>query len=402
MKRELEEKKKRQNEKKEPLDCLVAVPSLPEDCLFHIILRLPLESLIASRFVSKEWYGIINRSNFVDAHLQRASIGLIYLAEGCSSSHVGQASSSSAMKIEFNVDAKVLELDSVPSLHWHLFNPRTRFQIKFLEIEGATSKVKEYNVTCTGQIKAACNGLIVIENLVKGKGLIVMNPVTRELVTIPLGTMRSSHQESYGLAFCNESSRYKLVHLFQDPSQYIGCEIMHIGGRRWRGVDGPPHGFFGWLGYEPVFAIGALHWIPRVDNNDYLVSMPLKDEKFLRTPLPKSGGRHDRALEIGGVLGFVSHQSANQIDVWMLKSLGGGGWAKQHSIVLDSARNMVPLFCARNGSELVFMNGSGLYAYDRHLQLMRKIEVNHGWSPSRGCIFPHVNSLVSSRIKLDG
>lgn len=404
LKRELEENKKKQQKNKEPQGNLVSVPVpyLPKDCIFNIIVRLPLESLLASRFVCKSWYGIVNSPAFIDTHLQRSNIGLIYLTpavKGHLSSDVGTASGSSTMKIDFNVDAKVLELDSIPVLHWHLFNPRTQYQIKYLEIKDAKSTIKEYNATCTGHIKAACNGLIVLENLVKGRGLNIMNPVTRELKTIPLGTMCSSHRESYGLAFCHESSRYKLVHLFQDDSQYIGCEIMTIGSEPWRVVDGPPHGIMGWLGYQPVFAIGALHWVPRVDHNEYIVSMSLNDEKFKIITLPNTGGIHDRILEMGGILGFVSHHSANQIDVWILKSLGGEGWAKQHSITMDCKRNMVPLYCVRAGGELVFKNDNDLYAYDHHLQLMRKIDVNNEWCYSPGCYFPHVNSLISWRVE---
>lgn len=401
LKRELEKEKEKQHKNKETRSSLITVPYLPEDCIFHIIVRLPLESLLASRFLCKAWYGIVNRPDFIDAYLQRSNIGLIYLTptmKGCSSTDVGNVSSSSAMKIDFNVDAKVLELDSIPALHWQLFNPRTQFQIKYLEIEDAKSTIKQYNVTCTGHIKATCDGLIVLENVVNGRGLIVMNPVTREVKKVPLGTKCRPHRESYALAFCHESSRYKLVHLFQDSSQYIGCEIMYIGSGPWRVVDGPPHGFMDWLGYRPVFAIGALHWVPRIDDNEYIVSMPLKDEVFVKILLPSTGSIHDRVLEIDGSLGFVSRLSALQIDVWVLKSLGGKGWAKQHSIVLDCVRNMVPLYCMRAGEELVFEHDNHLYAYDRRLQLMRRIEANNEWHSSPGCYFPHVNSLVSLRI----
>lgn len=402
LKQELEENKKKQQKNKEPQVDLVAVPYLPKDCISSIIVRLPLESLLASRFICKSWYGIVNSPAFIDAHLQRSNNGLIYLTpavKGQLSSDVGTASGSSAMKIDYNVDAKVLELDTIPILHWHLFNPRTQYQIKYLEIKDAQSTIKEYNATCTGIIKAVCNGLIVLENLVRSRGLIIMNPVTRELKTIPLGTMSSPHRESYGLAFSHDLSCYKLVHLFQDDSQYIGCEIMNVGSGPWRVVDGPCHGIMGWLGYQPVFAIRALHWVPRVDHNEYIVSMSLIDEKFQNIPLPNTGGIHDRILEMGGVLGFVSRNSTNQIDVWTLKSLGGEGWAKQHSITMDCMRDMVPLYCVRVGGELVFKKGNDLYAYDQHLQLMRKIEVNNEWCRSPGCYFPHVNSLISWRIE---
>ncbi|CAA3019804.1 F-box At3g10240 [Olea europaea subsp. europaea] len=102
-----------------------------------------------------------------------------------------------------------------------------------MEIKDGKSTVKEYNETCIGKIRATCNGLILLENRMKKEGFIVMNPVTRELLTIPLGTQSSPHHESYGLVFCHRPSNYKVVHLFRDESQYIGCEIINIGSGSW-------------------------------------------------------------------------------------------------------------------------------------------------------------------------
>ncbi|KAI3464377.1 hypothetical protein Pfo_021040 [Paulownia fortunei] len=380
LKRELEEKQKKQHQNKEPQDSFVAVPDLPKDCIFNIIVQLPLESLQTSRFVCKSWYGIVNSPAFINAHLRRSDIGLIFLTplrKGLPSSDVGKTLGSSATKIDFSVESKVSELQSMPVHHWPLFNPPSLFYINFMEIKDGKSTIKEYNTTCMGKIRATCNGLIILENRMKRGGLIVLNPVTRQLKTIPLGTRCSHHHESYGLAFCHESSRYKLVHLFRDDLEHIGCEIMNIGNGSWRAVDGPPDGFFGWLGYQPIFAIGALHWIPLVDHNEYMVSMPLDDEKFEKRPLPNTGGINDRIFEMGGFLGFVSCQVANQIDVWILRSLGSDGWEKQYSIIVDGMRNMVPLYCVRVHGELVFKcKNNDLYAYDHNLRLMKKIEVN--------------------------
>ncbi|KAL0360083.1 UNVERIFIED_CONTAM: hypothetical protein Sradi_3692800 [Sesamum radiatum] len=288
LKRELEENQKKQHRNKEPQDILVSVPYLHKDCIFNIIVRLPLESLQTSRFVCKSWYEIVNSPTFIYAHLQRSDIGLIFLSpvtKGLPSSVVGKTSVSS-VKIDFSVEAKVSELQSMPVHHWPLIDPPSLFYIKFLEIKDGKGTIKEFHTTCMGQIRATFNGLIVLDNCMKRRGLIVLNPVTRELKPIPLGTRSSPNHESYGLGFCHESKRYKLVHLFQDDLRYVGCEIMNIGSRSWRVVDGPPSGLFGWLGYQPIFAIAALHWVPNVDHNEYIVSMPVDVEKFEKIPLP--------------------------------------------------------------------------------------------------------------------
>ncbi|KAK4413321.1 hypothetical protein Salat_2744700 [Sesamum alatum] len=402
-KRELEENQKKQHRNKEPQDILVSVPYLPKDCIFNIIVRLPLESLMTSRFVCKSWYEIVNNPTFIYAHMRRSDIGLIFLSpvtEGLPSSVVGKTSVSSAMRINFSVESKVSELQSMPVHHWPLIDPPSLFYIKYLEIKDGKGMIKEYNTTCMGQIRATFNGLIVLDNCMKRGGLIVLNPVTGELKPIPLGTRSSPDHESYGLGFCHESKRYKLVHLFQDNLRYIGCEIMNIESRSWRVVDGPPSGLFGRLAYQPIFAIGALHWVPSVDHNEYIVSMPVDVEKFEKIPLPNTGGIHDRIFEMGGFLGFVSRQHTNQIDVWILRSLAGEGWEKQYSIrTVDCIRNLVPLYCMGISAELVFRSkDNDLYAYDHHSQLMRKVDVNKENLPFVYRYFPHVNSLISWRI----
>ncbi|KAG8378429.1 hypothetical protein BUALT_Bualt08G0136400 [Buddleja alternifolia] len=171
---------------------------------------------------------------------------------------------------------------------------------------------------------------------------------------------------------------------------------MNIGSGSWRVVDGPPHGFFGSFGYGPVFALGALHWIPRDDHNEYVVLMLVDHESFRKIPLPHGDGIHDRVLEMSAFLGFVFRQNTNRIDVWILRSLGGESWEKKYSIDLDCTRNMVPHFCMRTYGELVFKCiDDDLYVYDQFLQFTRKVELNKECFPFINCYFPHVNSLAS-------
>ncbi|KAG6390275.1 hypothetical protein SASPL_148007 [Salvia splendens] len=195
LKPELEEEKRKQQTSKEPRDSsLVAVPYLPDG--LHFPHHCPASSL--NRYYHRGLFvrpgtGLFNRPDFVD-------------------------SPSSAIKRWIDIfDPRLRGLPhSVAVLHWHLFSPRTRRR---------------------------ANGLIILEKVVKGRGLIVMNPVTREVEEVPLGTMCDPHRA-----------------------------------------------------------------LPNVDHNEHIVSMPLKDEKFVKIPLPSTGGIHDRVLEIGGSLGFVSPQ----------------------------------------------------------------------------------------------
>ncbi|KAK6116676.1 hypothetical protein DH2020_049558 [Rehmannia glutinosa] len=386
-KRELEQNRKKQRCENEPQDSFAVVPEIPDECIFDIIVRLPIESLQTLRFVCKSWYGIVNSPVFINAHFQRSDIGLIFFTP------VEKALLSSDAKINFFVESKVSEVH-----HWTLFDAPSLFQIKCMEIKDGKSIIKDYNTTCTGEIIAACNGLIVLKNRMKRGGLIIMNPVTRELKPLPLGTIFPTRSESYGLAFCHESSGYKLVHLFEDDLEYTCWEIMDIGSGSWRVVNGPPNGYFG---YRPIFAIGALHWLrdlhwPQVDHNEYMVSMTLDDEQFMKIQLPSIGRISDRIFEMDRFLGFVSREDTNRIDVWMLRSLSGESWEKKFSISVDGFRNMVPLYCGRVHGELVFKcTDNDIYTFDHHSRLLRKIEVSKEFYTNFS--LPHVNSLISWR-----
>ncbi|CAA0827781.1 Unknown protein [Striga hermonthica] len=361
---------------------------IPEDCLFNIALRLPLESIVTSRFVCKSWYKVINSPHFMNLHLTRSEPGLIFLVPIARSN----SSHDPEPKVNFSVEAKSMGLD------WPLLDSAPPlYHIKFLEIKNGKGITREYNLTCIGKIKAACNSLILLENCSKkGGGLILMNPVSRELKNIPLGTVSYGGVESYGLAFSKELKIYKLVHLFL-VAGFIGCEVMDIRHGSWREVDGPQNVLYRMSLGSPIFAMGALHWnhLPISSNNGHLVSMTLNDEKF-RTILFADGIRISNGIfEMGGVVCCMSREEAHWVNVWALRGLDGEGWEKMYSICAEGVGYMVPLYCGGGvNGKFVFRSKDGvLYAYDHRSGVMEKIGTTWEWRS----YLPHVNGLVSWR-----
>lgn len=392
----VEERALSKEEKKRLQDALV--PYIPKDCISNILLRLPLESLQRSRFVCKPWYAIINSLKFIDDHLERSESVLIFISSIKEENLYPFSTRPIAVEKPntFSVEAKLLQSESVPVLVQPNINPTLKYYIKFLEINNGRSKIGEYSVSCTGHIRAACNGLILLENKLKKGGLIVVNPVTRKLISLPLGTLCPADKESYGFAFCTVTGEYKVVHLFQDELRYFGCEILNLGTRVWRAVNGPSFGLLRWLGCLPVLAIGALHWVPNIDSSDYLVSIEVDKERFHIIPLPKSSRYHDRIVEMRGFLSFVTHEEENQMGVWILKGLGEL-WTKQLSIKTGCILDMVPLYSLRIKGDMIFKRDEdgSFYAYDFQLQVMRKIEMENERLKMSGMYHPHVNSLIS-------
>ncbi|GER27550.1 F-box family protein [Striga asiatica] len=364
---------------------------IPEDCLYNIVLRLPLESILTSRFVCKSWYKVINSPHFKNLHLTHSEPGLIFLSPIARSN----SSQDPEPKVNFSVEAKSMGLDmplldSVPPL----------YHIKFLEIKNGKSVTREYNSTCIGRIKAAGNCLILLENRAKKGGggcLILMNPVTRELKNIPLGTVSYEGVESYGLAFSKELQIYKLVHLFF-VSGFIGCEVMDIRQGSWREVDGPQNIHRRMLGLgSPIFAMGALHWShpPFMSNNGHLVSMTLNDEKFRTIPFADGIRISNGIFEMGGLVWCMSREEAHWVSVWALRGLDGERWERMYSICAEGVGYMVPLYCGGgvNGKFVFRSKDQVLYACDRRSGDMEKIGKIWEWRN----YFPHVNGLVSWR-----
>ncbi|KAM5575078.1 putative F-box protein [Rosa sericea] len=393
--------KKTEEEKKHPQE--TQIPYLPEDCISSILVRLPIESLQRSSFVCKPWYSIIKTPKFVDAHLHRSESVLIFLLpirkERLYS--FSMASGTMAPVPEENPNAVSVESKLLPPNCIPIFSNSSlsspKFSVQFLAIKNGKTEIGGYNLNCLGSIRATCNGLILLDNKVKKGGLIVLNPVTRKLIALPLGTLHRPYNESYGFAVSDVTGEYKIVHLFRDELGFVSCEILSLWKKAWREVNGPAFGLLRWFGYAPVSAIGALHWIPQVDRSDYIVSVDFHKEKFHQIPLPRSCRTHDRILEMGGALGFVLHEEINRIDVWILKGFCGEVWTKNHSITVGSIIDMIPYFSLRIKGDIIFRRDEdgSLYAYDFQQEDLTKVEMVKGCIPSSATCLPHVNSLVS-------
>ncbi|GKV45614.1 hypothetical protein SLEP1_g52678 [Rubroshorea leprosula] len=331
-----EEERQLQNilEQKQQEDTVV--PYLPKDCVSNILVRLPIESLIPkSMLVCKPWYNIITSPTFINSHFSQSESVLVFQRAVVDE---GQP----------NHPAPILPFGGLT------FNRTSKFSIQFIEFKEGNSRLAKYKISCSGKIRASCNGLLLMDSAMKRGGLMVVNPITRKWIFLPVGSLVPPHAESYGFAYSDVTGDYKVVHLFRDELGYMNCEILNVGAKYWKEVNGPAFGLFGWLGYIPVSAIRALHWIPQIDHSDYLVSLELANEKFHKVPLPKSCRTHDRILEMGRFLSFVAHEELD-IDIWILKGLHDEAWTKHHCIrTIGCVLDMVPILSLKIGEDMIF------------------------------------------------
>lgn len=359
------------------------------DFIFQILVLLPIKSLVRLSLVCKTWFNLINSSAFADAHLQFCETSLICFTPK------SQFPNPHTLSIDLRLGLEQFSI--FPTDSSRHYQPG---HLRFLEFLDSKINVVELNITCSGHILATCDGLVLVQ-LGKNRGIVVMNPMTRKLVRYPLGTIPpiSKHLESYGFMFSNREGRYKVVHLFIDKSLHVGCEILSVGTNSWRGVDGPSFGLLRKFAQESVSAIGALHWVPDIHNCEYIVSMDIDRETFFSIPLPSAYKRGDRLVELWGFLGLVAHNAQPfVIDIWIYKGLDGEAWSKQHTILIDFVTDdLVPVTALKCAREICFASRGDAcyYIYDPEHQEMRRIEMEKkpGWH--YGSYLPFVNSLVS-------
>lgn len=397
------------------------VPYFPNDLMFRIFLLLPIKSLLRVTCVCKTWYKLINCAEFVEAYNSQAQTTPILLR--CVNHERPNI---------FHVETELNQSENFSIFPFSSSGSSSKF-IHFLEIEESKGRITDSNISSSGPVVAASNGLILIISLYrpywtmssrrrprldwpligndsKAGRLIVMNPMTRKFIGLPLGTLpctlanhvhESINNESYGLVFSHSKKAYKVVHLFKDKLGFIACEILSLQARSWKAVDGPSEGLLRQFGRAPVSAIGALHWIPEYSPSDYIVSMGADDEKFTVTELPKTLGIHDRLIEMGGFLSFVTSLDMGHIEVWILKGLGRVEWVKQHSIHIDAILGhvdiqefSVPAF-ALNAKEMVFRRRKQLYSYDFEHEEIREIEMEGATITTQESFLPHSNNLAT-------
>ncbi|KAK6937839.1 F-box domain [Dillenia turbinata] len=345
------------------------MPYIHDALMFKIFLLLPAKPLLKLSSVCKAWHKIIKSSDFIETHLRGSKTMLIFLNSSTQRRHNC-----------FTFEGKLGELEPFtlfpgPTLPYHNY-------MCLVDIQDGRGKICDLNIICDGNILASCNGLVLLKRKLKNgqQCLFVINPMTRKIISIPLGTICSrSGGDSYGFMFCPSLGKYKVVHLFRDTMSYIGCEILTLGAGSWKEVDGPSSSLLRRFKDYAVPAIGALHWLPATPGSEYIVSMGIEDEKFHKKTLPNASGVNDGLVEMGEFLCFVN-VGVYQIDLWTLKDLHMEDWVKQHTIILAFSKCLIPVSSLQNGKELVFKKrgGNSIYVYDCQLEIVQKVVMETG------------------------
>ncbi|PIA49463.1 hypothetical protein AQUCO_01300341v1 [Aquilegia coerulea] len=336
---------------------MMMITNLDDDIVRDILTRLSAQSLDQLRYLSKNWFNMISDPYFVQQHNLRCS------------------------DYGFIIQEK----------------PSTYKNIKSFIKMNDGGKYHNLSSVLTGNIRACCNGLVLLESYEKSKKskLRVVNPTTKQQVKLPQIDLTCI--EVYGFAFVASSNEYKVARLYTE-SMDLKCDILVLSSSQhfqWRSINAPSITMTKGFKYRPFSVGGVLYWIEY--SQRVVLCLDVGAEKFYQTPLPDfislSKGR---IVGMGRFLCLLKYVAPDQLDIWILKDFRTGEWIKQREIfnVESKIVECLPIWISDNGELIVFRMKSKLWAYNVELnkltKLPKRVDKVEFWGP-------HVSSIVSPK-----
>ncbi|KAF9624623.1 hypothetical protein IFM89_012045 [Coptis chinensis] len=277
------------------------IPSLLPEIVSDILSRLPIEDIMRSKTVCKDWYALTKDPHFINLHLSRAL---------CLPRRI-------------------------------IVEPRGEVPITSLYLIETTDGMwrgRELPVSCAQgnylYTLAYCHGLICgASSFCKMGPLFIYNPITREYVELPETDIEAEPDKlsvSLGFGFDSIGKKYKVVRFFKlyddDLQTHMKGEIITLGEGSWRGLEVPETVICG-TRRKPVFLDETLYWITEKNSflgGDGLLAFDLSTEKFRTVKFPSSLIRSinipDKLflLNLGETLFLVEHGYRHCFRVWRI------------------------------------------------------------------------------------
>ncbi|XP_059626809.1 F-box/kelch-repeat protein At3g23880-like [Cornus florida] len=374
----------------------MAVFNLPEEMEMEILSRLPIESLMRFRCVSKQYRSLISDPYFVKFHSNRS-----ILSKKCQKIF---SSSLPPESIDFEslLDKKKMENDS---------NDGSNAVVKLdCPLWSEDSHV---------HVIGSCNGLICY--VVDWLYIILYNPSTRvskELPKAPLLEKAGRVRCSYGFAFDSSEDDYKVVFGTHNNGtisiMFHMFSLRHDSWRRIQDLSLSHLEIFSLYDFG-VFLNGALHWllIPEGDINfeplhGVIVCFDLSKEVFSEMSLGVQGKTFLSFRPLGAfeeclyALSRPSNANGTFVEeVWLMKEYGmNASWTKFITIPSNVGLDPTPLCLLRDDELLLKIeSGSGTELGSYHTKKKRFTRICNCPHSSEPVLY--VESLVSPN-RFDG
>lgn len=329
---------------------------LPCELITDILGRLPVDSLLRFRCVSKWWRYIIDSPRFAKLHLRRsveASTGLsLFLRH-----------SSSLYYVDLGSQRRAVETN--------------------------------YPLMCySDQIKVlgSCDGLLCISNA--ADDVVIWNPSTRKHKFLPYSAVEVRRASVfsvcvYGFGYNDRTDDYMLLRLVQLVTEPIESEvsIYSLKDNAWRRLQDMPYSLV-YPRKMGVFVCGCLHWIMTrelvSESANMLVAFDFHVEQFKVVDQPEViDNKLDMDVAIlGGCLCLSINDNHMNIDVWIMREYGlKESWTKLFTIPQSEVARPLgfarPLTYSYNGHRvLVRQDSKNLVWYDLLTKCVEKVEIN--------------------------
>jgi F-box interacting protein len=338
-----------------------SVRSIPDDIfLFHILILLPVKSLVRFQSVCKLWRATITSAPFVRRHLE-----------------VSRATRPSSMALVPRKSPKDPTKTGAAGVNIFRFEPGQSKVAELMLEKEVASGVPVFS------IPLHCDGLVLIP-CTTGQ-VFVCNPATGEFVELPPLTHVASLEHRAAFAFDPWSGTYKVgrpfIRSYRETeidgqsiiTEYsIGHEILTIGDPsgtwNWKETMDPPYpikprtpiclpGVFYWSGVK------SKGWHGHTTDTDVILRFSLQDERFTVHPNPPCSdflSIFDWLCELGGKLCYLQ-SSQFDVDIWLAKDGPNLTWSLWCSFNLPVPRCLHVLACVSADKEKIFLSVDSCY-----------------------------------------
>lgn len=368
-------------EKQNPSDNFFAW--LPQDVIiYHILLRLPVKTLLRLKSVSKSWLSLISSPDFIEIHLAKSTND-----PDLTHSH---------LLVSFVPFAPNGEPENLPGLVKF-----TSFSLYSLLKKMVTKPIEhDYLGAKFMSIVGHCRGLVCV--VVDQYDVMLWNPSTRKSRRLP----KLEYQPSrYGFGYDELTNDFKVVAIFSCTYPECGASIYCSKTDCWTVVGNFP--FQGLPHDDGIFTNGAINWIMRppigfnCPKSVTIVSLDLKTE-MCREILPPECEKDNTWCTLGTFgknLSFCGFDYGNaHATLWILKKCDVQEFWTQIITIpymnLDRVRRMYlkPTQISVNGN-VILKSESNLRLYNfKDNTYRRLLERGMGWLHD---VDTYVESLVS-------
>ncbi|CAA7039287.1 unnamed protein product [Microthlaspi erraticum] len=302
---------------------------IPYDMVEEILLRLPVESLIRFKIVSKQWRSTIGSLYFQERHLRIVK--------------------------QSNIDHPKILIVSFDSQN---------FEFRTVHLDSASLRTLNLrNIPDQNCLEASenCDGLICIYYL--KSSIYVVNPATVWQRQVPLARFQALMQNATytretlrdikpipRLAFVKTSCDYKLVWLYNSdkynsdamsPNEGVTkCEVFDFRANAWRYLPCTP-GYRIFDDQTPASRNGSVYWLTeRYNGETKVIVLDLHTETFRmlpRNPVARSHPDHIDMCILDNRLCMSKRKRGTMIqEIWSLQSSSEDTWMKIYTIDLLS------------------------------------------------------------------